>query len=115
MGKDSQVGDWILHLNQLCSGWGANLRFCCFLPNDVYVSYQPSPEYQDRVSQDAKCSRYKDKFDVFNLCFSFRRPVLWECQINKQSVKNGLYSGEAVVPGEILTGFSKESASELCQ
>ena len=24
-------------------------------------------ENQDRVSQDAKCSRYKDKFDVFGL------------------------------------------------
>ena len=26
-------------------------------------------ENQDRVSQDAKCSRYKDKFDVFGLFF----------------------------------------------
>lgn len=39
--------------------------------------------------------------------------VLCECQINKQSVKNSLYSGEAILPEGVLKGFSEEGTFEL--
>lgn len=60
-------------------------------------------------AQDAKINL----MSLICFFFSFRRSVLWECQINKQSVKNSLYSGEAVLPEGVLKGFSEEGASEL--
>lgn len=88
-----------MHLPQLRCDWGVRTSdlvvSCC----TVVMFYVALREHPDGVSQEAKCSRYEDKLDVFGSVLSSGRSVFRERQVSQQPGDTSQRPGEGSARG----------------